>query len=423
MKLFFLIVILTASCVCASSQNWVIYDTLDIVSQGIDTSGSIDKKFTKLKTDNNRDVYVCMPGKGLFRHENNLWQPYKDVVFMFQIHSFEIYDFLFDENNELWVTTELDLHKIQNQSPTVVSYRNYNSPLAGVLPIFAIELDKEGNLWISSGSVTMFDRNITWKLFNNNYLGFPFSMVNSISCYDDEILFTSTSYGAMKHTIDTDSWQLIDKDNSPLTTDFMRTFKRDINRNYWFATWDKGLAKLSGNNWEIYNVSNSGLSSDTINDMIIASDGNIWLATNQGISVFDGNNWTVYNKSNSLLSSDTVNHLLDDLSGNIWVTTAHHVIRIENAVSSVSSYVNEANAINVFPNPASEKINIELLGENHNIHSVAISDILGRATTLKHILPNERTVSIDVSNFPQGIYHVHIVSRDRSIVKKVMVSR
>ncbi len=90
---------------------------------------------------------------------------------------------------------------------------------------------------------------------------------------------------------------------------------------------------------------------------------------------------------------------------------------------SADEFNNPEAMVKIFPNPATEKINIELPFENHGIHTISMSDMLGRTKTIQHIKPQEQTISMDVSNLPQGIYHMHVFSNDKSVVKKVMVLR
>ena len=53
--------------------------------------------------------------------------------------------------------------------------------------------------------------------------------------------------------------------------------------------------------WVVYNTSNSGLPSDTVNAIAIDGNGNKWIGTyDRGLAKFDGTNWTVYDTSNSV---------------------------------------------------------------------------------------------------------------------------
>ncbi|MHA3789605.1 two-component regulator propeller domain-containing protein [Flavobacterium hauense] len=58
-------------------------------------------------------------------------------------------------------------------------------------------------------------------------------------------------------------------------------------------------------NWTIYNSTNSGLPSNSINDIEFDNQGDKWISlSNNGIAKFDNNNWTIYNTSNGQGTSE-----------------------------------------------------------------------------------------------------------------------
>ncbi len=92
------------------------------------------------------------------------------------------------------------------------------------------------------------------------------------------------------------------------------------------ATYSEGLAKFDGQNWTVYNSSNSGLPENTVMSIAIDDLGNKWIGTNGGsqgggLSRFDGTNWTTYNSGNSGLSNDYVEDIAIDGSGTLWIAT------------------------------------------------------------------------------------------------------
>ena len=62
-----------------------------------------------------------------------------------------------------------------------------------------------------------------------------------------------------------------------------------------------------------------GLPNNTINDIIPASDGYIWLATNEGLVRFDGAHFTVFNTTNTpQLPGNRYNSLFEEPPGYLW---------------------------------------------------------------------------------------------------------
>ncbi len=61
----------------------------------------------------------------------------------------------------------------------------------------------------------------------------------------------------------------------------------------WIGTYSTGLLSyyVDSGEWQAYNTSNSRLESDTINDLKLAPDGSLWLATASGVSVYRNGVW------------------------------------------------------------------------------------------------------------------------------------
>lgn len=80
--------------------------------------------------------------------------------------------------------------------------------------------------------------------------------------------------------------------------------------NYLLIGTTGGLVKLNKINDSItfFNKCNSGLPDNNVNCVTVDLQGNIWIATGKyeesggGLAKFDGENWVVYDPSNSILS-------------------------------------------------------------------------------------------------------------------------
>ena len=87
--------------------------------------------------------------------------------------------------------------------------------------------------------------------------------------------------------------------------------------------------------------------------------------------------------------------------------------------SGVGISDNELNAVSVYPNPASELINIT---SNSNIDNIIIRDLLGKEVmNLNNI--NHPIQIIDVSNLSNNIYLVEIQSNNNTVMKKITLTR
>lgn len=86
-------------------------------------------------------------------------------------------------------------------------------------------------------------------------------------------------------------------------------------------------ANLMGQSgWEIYNKTNSGLPSDTVNCIMLHPEGSILVGTNHGFAIKDGLFWGVFNRENCPLPGDTVQAMCIDHKKRIWFCTNNGIM-------------------------------------------------------------------------------------------------
>lgn len=99
--------------------------------------------------------------------------------------------------------------------------------------------------------------------------------------------------------------------------------------NLWIATNGGGLACLSESGVTWYNQENSGLPRDEIFNVEVGLDGRIWFSSGAldmgGLFVYDGRSFTMYSPENSILSQHTIGDILIDHEGSIYVNTSGRV--------------------------------------------------------------------------------------------------
>jgi hypothetical protein len=76
----------------------------------------------------------------------------------------------------------------------------------------------------------------------------------------------------------------------------------------------------------------------------------------------------------------------------------------------------------LFPNPASKELNIQLHTMQQEDITVTITDMLGREkTVIKGQYTGSQDIGCDISSFQKGIYLVRIQSRNETITKKIEI--
>ncbi|SMD33859.1 Two component regulator propeller [Reichenbachiella faecimaris] len=105
----------------------------------------------------------------------------------------------------------------------------------------------------------------------------------------------------------------------------------DTNRELWIGTIDHGVLRVDnkGNILDTYNTS-SGLSSNTVFDLLSDMDNNIWVATSRGISRIAAQRVTNFYESDGLISTDfNRNAGARDSRGNLYFGTNRGVITFD----------------------------------------------------------------------------------------------
>jgi hypothetical protein len=100
---------------------------------------------------------------------------------------------------------------------------------------------------------------------------------------DLNTLWLATDSGVVKATIQPETYQFY------LSEEFIRIKKRG--NDIWAASESNGFYKYDGNTWQHITRVN-GLISDSINDFDIDQNGDVWLATDKGISRYNGTSFT-----------------------------------------------------------------------------------------------------------------------------------
>jgi len=95
----------------------------------------------------------------------------------------------------------------------------------------------------------------------------------------------------------------------------------DLNSVLWIATQDNGLAKYAGTELTYIDVSEIITLRDrnNVNSIEFDNENNMWIGAQNGIAKFDGNNWTVYDETNSPLQYiPDITTMSFDSSNNLW---------------------------------------------------------------------------------------------------------
>jgi hypothetical protein len=91
----------------------------------------------------------------------------------------------------------------------------------------------------------------------------------------------------------------------------------------------------------------------------------------------------------------------------------------------VNSLANSTNGFDVYPNPASNEVNVKITSNNAQTSSIKVLNNLGQVMIIKNVSLNVGTnsVQIDTKQLASGIYYVSYDSGNGAVTKKLTITK
>jgi len=134
-----------------------------------------------------------------------------------------------------------------------------------------------------------------------------------------------------------------------------------------------------------------------------------------------------------ILSGTTTFHLANDLeTGTTYFWRILGVNECGETVSEIHNFTTEVltavkeidgNLFRNFPNPAADALNLTFEKALAKAVQVEFISLSGRKLTARRIGSGARTFSLDVSNYPAGVYWLRIVGDENSVSRRVVIQR
>ncbi|MEI7811381.1 MAG: two-component regulator propeller domain-containing protein [Ignavibacteria bacterium] len=263
-----------------------------------------------VENKNTHAIWFGTMGQGLFKYENGKFYNYSTLN---GLTTDFIRSIFFDKRGDMWIGTDNGgLCKLSFEK--FVSYTKKDG-----LPntsIYGINEDADGNIWVCTdgGGVCKLKGN---KLEAFNHGGNLTDLsVYSILFTKDETMWLGTRYSGIFKFNKNRVSNISKKDGLP--NELISCIKEDLQGNIWIAT-DNGLCKYNGHDFRNYFVGD-GLVNNLVSNILVDHLGNVWLATKGGISKYDGKSFQNFTIINGL-STYAVLHLYEDHKGIIWFAT------------------------------------------------------------------------------------------------------
>ncbi|HQI39936.1 MAG: hypothetical protein B6D44_01615 [Ignavibacteriales bacterium UTCHB2] len=163
-----------------------------------------------------------------------------------------------------------------------------------------------------------------------------------------DVTITSNQTSSYSKSLqDTSVWVDYQVSNSGIASNTLSSIAIDNFGTKWIGSLDKGLIKFDEVEFVNYNTSNSGIPSNRVLTVETDQQNNVWVGTQNGIGKFDGANWTVYNKNNSGLLSNEIYSIKVDQQNTLWVGASSGLYKYDGSAwnrfndSSLSIWVND----------------------------------------------------------------------------------
>ena len=301
--------------VASAGGSWQSYTTRD---------GLPHNEISTVEIDEAGQIWVA--GRGLSSFDGQAWTTHPGPE---QI----IYDIAIGDNGHIWCATPSGLFEFDRQN-----WSHHPRDDRGVDNwVEVVAIDPNGRVWAGfnsddGGGVGLFDGE-RWTLYDKSD-GLVGNHVRAMTIDPMEnvwVGYGSDGQGASR--FNGESW-LTYTTIDGLAHNWVNDIVVDQTGAVWFAT-GSGVSRFSGAIWTTYNR-NSGFSADLANSIAIGPAGQVWvgafdgkaegLAISSGVRMFAGQRWISYNKSVGL-AGNGVSDVAFAADGQVWLATSEGVSR------------------------------------------------------------------------------------------------
>ncbi|MBL4592746.1 MAG: T9SS type A sorting domain-containing protein [Flavobacteriales bacterium] len=323
-----------------------------------------------------------------------------------------------DSDNNIWIGTDFGVSVYDGS--TFTTYTTVDG--LGNNRINHISQAANGDIWFGDFSgATVYD-GVTFTAYNTTD-GLPFGGVTYVDFDSNGDVYMASGLGGVIQ-FDGVGFTIY---NSGLESNVVRSIVVDGSDNKWVGT-AKGISVLNSSNVVVdaHTIMLVLPAPDTLNpveDIKINSQGDIWtgiyvdyLVTEGGIAVNSGgSSWTDYDVNDGLVGP-VIRKIWIDKQDNVWTGTSSGVSKLS-FPTSVNPIAFTSNGFNIYPNPASDVLNIAI-NNNENYQNIEMYNAAMQLVKQVSLNSSQQTVKVSLSNLDRGMYFVKYGNQ----VKKVVVN-
>jgi streptogramin lyase len=303
----------------------------------------------------------------------------------------------------------------------------------GVQCVFA---DKTGNIWAGINDGVGVYQNSNWTEYtvaSSEISG----TVTAISQSSDGAMFFATHQGIDR--LYDNQWRSYRSKDFSCSLDSVTSLACDSSGNIWIGR-PKEVVKFDGNTCEQYRSIEPDFCMNIIPSIVVDRSGDVWIANIQsgdtcsgGVAQYDGTNWQVYDVNNSPLRTNSAISLALDTNNNLWVGTSIDLLvyRKGGVISSIPEVASNSPTPALYqnvPNPTSVHTTFRYSipdGMAQHICLKVYNMLGGELATLVDRVqqPGEYSFEFDTSMLPVGIYYYQLQAENTIVSKKMLVIR
>lgn len=185
-----------------------------------------------------------------------------------------------------------------------------------------VAVDSNNNKWFGTVAGVAKYNDVSWEVFTTSD-GLIDNYTTCIAVDNNNNVWVGTNNGVSKYN--GTSWTSYTTADG-LADNAVYSISGDNNGNVWFGTYGYGVSKFNGSTWTTYTyldgLPGDALATAAINLITLDASGNIWFATDMGISEYDGSFTNINQASvgDSMLSN-YITTIAIDANNNKWLGT------------------------------------------------------------------------------------------------------
>ncbi len=411
-----------------------------------------------IKIDKEGDIFVTGRANP---HINGLFRISGDVIDTFlrkDANSYIAYAYtLFcDSQNRIWICDDLYEEGGNKEDLTIFNDKNTldrsddewinitkETMLIKDTHIFGINEDFAGRIWLGlrnaryiTGGVDILtlDLKKSWH-FDVSNSGLPQEFVISIcpspdgkSCWigTESAGLVKFYFGESLNDSSDFYWTVFNTDNSPLLNNSIQELMFDDNGNLWIATFNGVNLFDTENKWRKFESNLSSIVHPNVYDIAIDPDGFVWCATGGGLTQLNprtGRSANNYSISTGLPSNEVKCIEINKRNGDIWAGTSLGLVQIYNREVNFGKF-----NVLFYPNPFKYNLHSEItFGNIPGNAEIFIFDISGSLVSKLQnslIRPDGivkwAPVNLSGEKLSPGIYPFSVVLKDGRINKGII---